>query len=150
MRAIGVDGIFTDRPDRMEKKNKPIQVANPPARPLMLFDGDCGFCRYWVERWRHVTGDRVDYETSQEAGAEYPEIPPGEFQRAVQFVETDGRVTGGADAVFRALEYAPRKSALLGFLALPVFRPLARIAYRIIASNRTFFSFLTRVFFDRR
>ncbi len=23
-----------------------------PERPLVLFDADCGFCRFWVVRWR--------------------------------------------------------------------------------------------------
>ena len=87
------------------------RVANPPAeRPLMVFDGDCGFCRYWIGRWRDATGGRVDYEPYQKVAAGYPEIPQGAFEKAVQFIETDGRVTSGADAVFRALGYASEKS----------------------------------------
>jgi hypothetical protein len=31
----------------------------PDDRPLFIFDGDCGFCRMWVEYWRRLTGDRV-------------------------------------------------------------------------------------------
>ena len=31
------------------------------ALPLLVFDGDCGFCRYWVEYWRQLTGERVNY-----------------------------------------------------------------------------------------
>lgn len=116
----------------------------------MVFDGDCGFCRYWVERWRGATGDRVDYEPSQKVGDLYPEIPAEAFQRAVQFIEPDGRVTSGADAVFRALEYAPRKSWLLDcFREIPGFDALARLVYRVVAHNRVFFSFFTRLFFSR-
>src|SRR5437773_2587310 len=37
------------------------RVANPPAKPLLIFDGECGFCRRWIERWQAKTGDRIDY-----------------------------------------------------------------------------------------
>ena len=28
------------------------------ARPILIWDGDCRFCRFWVRRWAAVTGDR--------------------------------------------------------------------------------------------
>ena len=34
--------------------------APPLARPLMIFDGDCEFCRAWIARWRQYTGTAVD------------------------------------------------------------------------------------------
>jgi lipase maturation factor 1 len=40
------------------------RVAVPPARPLLLFDGKCAFCRVWIARWKAMTGDRVDYAPS--------------------------------------------------------------------------------------
>lgn len=117
----------------------------------MVFDGDCGFCRYWVGRWRGATGGRVDYEPFQEVAGRFPEIPAADFANAVQFIETDGSVTSGADGVFRALEYAPGKIRSLGLLKkMPGFLAVARLVYRLVAHNRTFFSFLTRLFFDRK
>ncbi len=135
----------------MKAKTDPLRVGNPPERPLMVFDGDCGFCRYWIERWRGATGGNVDYEPSQKVAALYPEIPAGDFENAVQFIEPDGCVTSGVDAVFRALEYAPQKNGLLEFLrGVPGFDAVADAIYRVVASNRPFFSFLTRVFFERK
>ena len=134
----------------MEKANDTPRVANPPPRPLMAFDGDCGFCRYWVDRWRHATGGNVDYEPYQKEAVRFPEIPPEAFARAIQFIEADGSVTSGADAVFRALEYAPQKNELVeGLKKVPGFLPAARIVYGIVAANRPFFSWLTRIFFQR-
>jgi len=46
----------------MTHRNALTTVAHPPARPLVVFDGDCGFCRYWLARWRRVVGDRFDAE----------------------------------------------------------------------------------------
>ena len=135
----------------MKTQNEAQRVANPPAeRPVMVFDGDCGFCRHWIERWRHATGDRVDYQPSQQVAARYPEIPADAFASAVQFIETDGRVTSGADAVFRALEYAPQKNRFLELLGeVPGFREMADVVYRLVADNRTFFSWLTWLSFGR-
>jgi hypothetical protein len=31
-----------------------------PERPLLVWDGDCDFCRRWIERWRRIAGDRVE------------------------------------------------------------------------------------------
>ncbi|MDQ3119694.1 MAG: DUF393 domain-containing protein, partial [Verrucomicrobiota bacterium] len=81
-------------------------MAHPPPKPLMLFDGDCHFCRRWIERWREMTAGAVEYVSSQDGGSQFPEIRPEEFDRAVQLVETDGNVSGGAEAVFRSLSYA--------------------------------------------
>jgi predicted DCC family thiol-disulfide oxidoreductase YuxK len=121
------------------------RVSSPPAeRPLMVWDGECRFCARWVERWRDSTGDRIDYRTLQEAAPRFPEIPRADFEGAVQLIEPDGRVTGGADAVFRALDFSPKKKRVLGLLrALPGFDGLARRAYRFIARHRMLFSALT-------
>jgi len=124
------------------------RVARPPAgRPVLLFDGDCGFCRLWVERWRAAAGGRLSLETSQSAGARFPEISPAEFARAVQLVEPDGEVHAGAAAVLRARALAMRRSWLLAaYRRVPGFAPAAETIYRIIASHRPFFSRLTRLF----
>ncbi len=113
---------------------------------VMLFDGACGFCKYWIERWQARTGERIEYHAYQDAASRYPEIAAPEFERAVQLVESNGRVTSGADAVFRALE--------LSDVRVPwprgcVWMKIARTAYGFIASHRVFFSFLTRLFFGR-
>jgi predicted DCC family thiol-disulfide oxidoreductase YuxK len=113
----------------------------PPEKPLLIFDGDCGFCRRWIARWQASTGDRVDFSAYQEVEARFPEIPRADFEQAVQLIEPDGRVESGADAVFRIFDFAPNGAPLLRFLRqLPGFMPLARIAYRVVAANRAFFS----------
>ncbi len=43
----------------------------------------------------------------------FPEVPRGQFETAVQLVEQDGQVYGGAEAVFRALAHNPQKEWLL-------------------------------------
>ena len=113
------------------------RVAAPPARPILLFDGDCGFCRRWILRWKSLTGDRLDYAPSQEAGSRFPEIPPEDFRRSVQLVLPDGRVFAGAEAVFVSLSFAPGGGRLLAaYRRIPGFAALTEAVYRAIASHR--------------
>ena len=70
-------------------------VRDAPAKPLLIFDGDCHFCRRWIERWRDLTAGAVEYASFQEAAERFPEIPREAFESAVQFIETDGTVFSG-------------------------------------------------------
>ena len=73
------------------------------GKPTLIFDGKCGFCRIWIEYWKLLTGDAIDYAPSQEVAQNYPQIAPEAFQRSVQLVLPDGEVFSGAEAVFRTL-----------------------------------------------
>jgi predicted DCC family thiol-disulfide oxidoreductase YuxK len=129
-----------------------IRVAAPPPRPLLVFDGDCNFCAWWVRRWQQMTGDLVDYLPVQDASitAQFPEIPRQQFDTAVQFIETDGSVYSGAEAVFRTLAHHPNHQWLLrGYENSKLIASLTEWTYHLVAENRTFFSLLTRWFWGR-
>ena len=64
-----------------------LRVSNPPAKPLMIWDGECHFCRRWIERWRVITAGEVDYATYQEIADRFPEIPREQFQRSVVYID---------------------------------------------------------------
>lgn len=112
----------------------------------MIYDGDCGFCRLWIARWQGITGDRVEYRSSQEVAAEFPEIPADVFANSVQFIDADGRRHERAAAVFGALAPALAAGRLLAWAHARVgaFRRAADGAYDFVARNRTLFSRLTR------
>jgi len=113
-------------------------------KPLVIFDGKCGFCRIWIEYWRKLTGDRVDYAPSQELEAQE------RFRESVQLAMPDGEVLGGARAVFTTLTYAPRLSWLLWtYDHVPGFAPAMEAAYRFFAAHRSFFYQVTRFTFSR-
>src|SRR3954451_19168470 len=126
-----------------------IRVAAPPPKPLMVFDGDCGFCRFWIKRWQGITGEKVEYVPFQDlaaAAAGFPEIPRERFENAVHFIETDGAVYSGAEAAFRALAHNPRERWFLyWYHHSPVFTHATEWAYRFVASHRKFFSAITRL-----
>src|SRR5215470_1495771 len=66
-------------------------AAGGTSQPVLIYDGDCGFCGYWARYWQKLTGERVAYRPYQEVAAQYPQIPLADFQRAVQFIDSDGR-----------------------------------------------------------
>src|SRR5213594_1051682 len=124
----------------------PLRVPNPPSKPLIIWDGECHFCRRWIERWREITRDAVDYATSQESAERFPEIPREQFERSVIYIETDSSVFFGAEAVFRSLRCRSSKKWLAwSYEHVPGFAAVSESFYRIIASNRRFASAITRL-----
>ena len=121
-----------------------------PDKPLLIFDGHCGFCKVWVEYWKQLTGPSIGYAPFQEVGADFPDVPPERFGEAVQLVMPDGEVRGGAWAVFTSLTHAPGLAWLLWLYDhLPGFAPFSEVCYRVIASHRNLFYHLTRLTFGR-
>lgn len=114
-------------------------------RPVLIYDGDCGFCRLWIARWSPFTKDAVVYSPSQDFAGDYPQISPELFESSVYLVEPDGSFCSGAKAVFKALAYAPNgKWFLRAYEKIPGFAPASEWVYRKVAENRSFFSALTR------
>ena len=110
------------------------------AQPLLIYDGDCRFCVYWVRYWRGLTGNRVTYAPYQEVAAQYPEIPLAAFQRAVQYVAPDGKIASGAEAALLTLSHAPGKRFWLTlYRRVPVFAAIAEFIYALVASHRSAF-----------
>jgi predicted DCC family thiol-disulfide oxidoreductase YuxK len=133
-------------------KQPAMHVASRPAKPLMIYDGNCNFCKFWIFRWQKTTVDRVDYIESQDPGVatQFPELTRERLDAAVQLIETDGTVFDGAEAVFRALAYNPRlRWPLWLYAKVPGVAPVTETAYAFVAAQRTFFSFLTRLLWGR-
>jgi len=106
-------------------------------QPLLIYDGDCGFCIYWVRYWQRLTGDRVTYAPYQQVGAQFPEIPRAAFQRAVQYVAPDGKIASGAEAALLTLSHASGKGFWLTlYRHLPAFAAIAERMYAFVAAHR--------------
>jgi len=133
---------------------KPVaRVASPPLKPLLVFDGDCNFCAFWVRRWQRATGSHVEYQPFQDPriAAQFPELACGQFEGAVQLILPDGAVHSGADAVFRALAGNPHEVWLQELYEhSPVFAAVCEVGYRFVARNRRFFSAVTQLFWGRQ
>ena len=121
------------------------RVGSPPATPVLIFDGDCGFCRYWIARWRLRTGDAVEYVPFQDPALaqRFPEVPRERCRRAVQLVQPDGRVVEGALAVFEALALSGRRLPAWTYQHVPGAAAVSERFYRFVADHRTPASRLT-------
>ena len=123
-----------------------IMVQQPPERSFLIFDGECSFCRVWVEYWKQLT-DGVRYVPYQEIGDRFPEIPRQDFAAGVQFVLPNGEVSSGAHAVFQLLALVPGRSSLLWlYERLPGFARVTDAIYDQIARHRTFAHEVTKYF----
>lgn len=115
----------------------PAAAREARTRPLLVYDGDCTFCAYWARYWQALTADRVEYRPYQEVAAQFPEIPLASFQRAVQYVGSDGRIAAAAEASFLTLSHARGKGLWLAlYRHLPGFAPLSERAYAFTAAHR--------------
>ncbi len=121
------------------------------SKPLLIFDGRCGFCRIWIDYWRQLTGSKLDYAPSQEVGPQFPQIASEKFSQSVVLVQPDGEVTEGAQAVFLTLMFAPgRRWLLWAYQHIPGVAAASEAGYRFVAAHRSFFYQVTRFTFGRQ
>lgn len=115
-------------------------------RPLILWDGDCGFCRRSVEWILKNDKSKTLVAAPFQKHLEWlPQEVIDKSEIQAHFVSPEGIVWGGADAVVKVLEAAQFKSAA-AILSLPIMSSLSQVGYRTVAKNRLFFS---RFFFKK-
>lgn len=107
-----------------------------PGLPLLIFDGDCGFCTTSA-RWGQRRLGLEHVEPWQFLDLEPLGLTAAQCSAAVQWVAADGTTVAAERAVIASLRHAGGLWAQLGrLLALPGIRPLAAVAYRLVARNR--------------
>ncbi|QSE95894.1 DCC1-like thiol-disulfide oxidoreductase family protein [Fulvivirga lutea] len=129
-------------------KNTPFQ----PAKPLLVWDGDCGFCQYWLLWLLNQTGDRINHEPYQKIADSIPGLPKWAFREAVRFIETDGSVFSGASAFYQAYTYTNSKSntrLIRMYNHRSFFRYMSDHSYSFISKNRRCMFFLTKLFWGK-
>ncbi|WP_414601176.1 thiol-disulfide oxidoreductase DCC family protein [Algoriphagus sp. NG3] len=128
-----------------------IQKTNfPPAEPIFLWDGNCGFCKYWIIVWKSNT-EGLTYKTFQEVGSEFPDIPIKEFKKASRLIETDGSVFSGPDSAYRTFWYFPKpqKKWHRWYQKSGFFQSISDHSYNWIAKNRPLMMRLTKAFWGK-
>jgi predicted DCC family thiol-disulfide oxidoreductase YuxK len=80
------------------------------SRAIVVYDGNCGFCRRWVARvarWdRHARLEFVPYQTP-DLEKRLPGVSRAECVQRVHLVDADGRVFAGAAAGREVLRRLP-------------------------------------------
>ena len=123
-------------------------MPDQPAR--LIFDGDCGICREWVDYWQCISGAGISYRPYQEVAADYPHISRQEFEAAVQLITADGTHYRGARA---CLELYRHQSPYLWFIwlyqYLPGFARISEAGYGFLSRHRGLLAFFTHLFWGR-
>jgi predicted DCC family thiol-disulfide oxidoreductase YuxK len=114
-------------------------VSNPVGLPILVFDGDCGFCTTsarFMSRW--VIGGRPTAVAPwQRLDLTALGLTPDQCQAAVQWVGKDGQVASGHAAVAAALRAGHPVWHPVGMLLVaPGFSWLARHLYTWVAAHR--------------
>jgi predicted DCC family thiol-disulfide oxidoreductase YuxK len=116
-------------------------VTRPPRVPVVLFDGDCGFCT--AQARRLAAPGKILLRSFREEGAlaAFPGVTLEECLREMKLVGLDGRVYGGAEAIARALRVGrPFLGTVAMLYYVPGVRWAADRAYAWVAANRFRFS----------
>ncbi len=114
-------------------------------KPILIYDGDCDFCLRWINYWKTLTQDKVDYAASQNVAEQFPLVPKEQFRQSVQLIDAEGNVFSGAQAVFKTLVYAGRDRLFWLYKNLPGFALASEFAYRLVAKHRVLFARLTKI-----
>ena len=121
------------------------------ATATLVYDGDCGICRYWVDYWMQQTKGRVVYRPYQDAASDFPTIQLEDFKRAIQLIEPDGRIYEGAAATFRVLRYAPGRGGWWWlYTHVPGFAPVSEWAYAFLARRRDLLNRISKLLWGPR
>ncbi|MFF2651449.1 thiol-disulfide oxidoreductase DCC family protein [Streptomyces sp. NPDC058045] len=107
-------------------------------RPLLVYDGDCGFCAASVRFVEHRARPNCTVVAWQFTNLDALGATERRARREVLWVTPTGTVYGGSSALAKALlSGGGRWWHILGGLLLtaPV-RPFARGVYRLVAANR--------------
>lgn len=112
------------------------------SKGWVLYDGECAFCRGWVERTRllllrhgyHFVPLQAAWVRERLGHAE------NESLTEMKLLTVDGRVLGGADAIVEITRSIWWAWPFCALAQLPGIKPVLRALYRRIASNRHCFA----------
>jgi predicted DCC family thiol-disulfide oxidoreductase YuxK len=117
----------------------------PGGKPLMVWDGECDFCAYWITRWAAITGSRVDYAPYQNVAEQFKDINRRHFMTASRLIETDGRIFSGPRSAYRTFTYGNSFWKFLDswYSRKVWFTKLSDASYQFVAKHRGFLYKLT-------
>lgn len=115
----------------------------------LVFDGECGFCRYTVAYAYEVTLNRVEYLPYQEVADAHPDVSVEEFAASIQLFADNQRYSG-AEAAFRTLAIGDSKSWLTLYRFFPGFGVFSEWLYRFVSSHRAGSLIICKALFGKR
>lgn len=112
-----------------------IRIQPAPARGVLIYDGECGFCSRSVRLLERFARQPFEKRRSREISTALPDEVARTVAGQMLWLEPDGTIWGGSQALVRALR-ATGWPALAFVLGNPVLRPVTRAVYRLVARLR--------------
>lgn len=111
-----------------------------PTTPVVLFDGECGFCdktvKWLIARDRSAVLRFAPRKSQTGQRLLQANHLPLDFNQSMILIEPPGRASVFSTGTFRILRHLPPPWNLIGLTGLLVPRFLRDAAYRVVASNR--------------
>ena len=110
-----------------------------PETDVLIFDGECRFCRSQVARIKRWDGkDRVSYIPLQDpyVAENYPDLTYEQMMEQMYVIDREGRRYGGAAAFRYLTRRLPRLWILAPLMHIPFSLPLWQWGYRQVAKRR--------------
>jgi predicted DCC family thiol-disulfide oxidoreductase YuxK len=105
-------------------------------RPVLVYDGDCAFCASCVRLLERI-GAEAEIVAWQLADLDQLGLTEERAAEAVQWVEADGTIRSGHEAIAAALGSAEGFWRIAGrAILLPGISSIAARVYRLVADNR--------------
>jgi len=132
---LNSDGQDRDRSDDGE----PRPHSMPLERSLLVWDGECGFCRRWAAWLVRNAGGQLDSVPYQRLGERVATPSNLDFPNYVHLFLPDGRVLRGGAAALHALSLQPHRLArwpLVAHQRIAGIACVVELAYRLVARHR--------------
>lgn len=122
-------------------------IGDSLPKPVLVYDGDCSFCKYWVNKWRRRTGNKIQYVPFQEVPDSFHGITHAQFRRSVYLFTSYGQRLHGAEAVAVLLQLSGYSNWSWLYHRVPLASTVAETGYRVVADHRDFFYKVTKLVF---
>ncbi|MBT6145600.1 MAG: DUF393 domain-containing protein [Gemmatimonadetes bacterium] len=109
------------------------------SRPTIIYDGECRFCRWSVNRIRKLDRhSRFETLPRQQPGLEmrFPILTQSDFNTGLRLIHADGSVDVGADGVYQIYRRVPPYHLVAWLYRIPVLKQFFRLGYYLIARFR--------------
>lgn len=105
----------------------------------LIYDDKCKICNLGIEKVRKLDNANL----IRLVPLSNPQVPPHivlpskeAMQKHMYLINPDGITYKGADAVAEILKIFPESKLAAKITSFPLFKPLARLIYSIVANNR--------------
>lgn len=123
---------------------KIYETSYRPERPILIWDGTCKFCQYWILRLQKHFYSDLDIIPYQKLDLERTGISRKAFSEAARLIDRQGKVYSGPEVFYKSLKSHFGDILLSAYQKHGLFRWFNDYAYHLIAKNRALFFRITK------